>query len=105
MVTGIKTKTTWSELPWTTYNGLNKVLSKPEVWSRAPYKMMSAASVAKFDLNTTKAFFTSLKEMNETWAGKGVFGAMFESLPHHRSRELDAESTAFPWRFDTNHFL
>lgn len=100
-----KIKTTWSELPWTAYNGQNKLLGNPEVWARKRYGMMGAVSVEDFDLPTTKAFFHSLKEMNERWAGKGLFGAMFECLPHHRTRELPNDSTAFPWRFGTNHFL
>ncbi|KAG4431573.1 FAD-linked oxidoreductase alt4 [Cadophora sp. M221] len=100
-----KTKNTWSELPWTTYNGLNKLLSKPEVWSKAPFKMMGAVSIEAFDLPTTKAFLYSLKDMNEQWAGKGLFGAMFECLPHHRVREIADDSTAFPWRRGSNHFL
>tara|TARA_R110002060_G_scaffold78102_2_gene90639 strand:+ start:375 stop:701 length:327 start_codon:yes stop_codon:yes gene_type:complete len=100
-----KTKTTWSELPWTTYNGMNKLLSKPEVWSKAPFKMMGAVSIESFDLATTKRFLHGLKDMNERWAGKGLFGAMFECLPHHRVREIAGESTAFPWRRGSNHFL
>lgn len=84
---------------------MNKLLSKPEIWSKAPYKMMGAVSIEKFDLATTKAFFTSVKEMNEKWAGKGLFGAMFECLPHQRTRELPDDATAFPWRWGTNHFL
>lgn len=100
-----KIATTWSELPWTTYNGQNKLLSKPEVWARKRYGMMAATSVEKFDLPTTKRFFHSLQEMNEKWAGRGLFGAMFECLPHHRTRELPGDSTAFPWRWGTNHFL
>lgn len=100
-----KIKTTWSELPWTTYNGQNKILSKPELWARKRYGMMGAVSIEKFDLPTTKAFFHSLKEMNEKWAGKGLFGAMFECLPHHRTREMSSDSTAFPWRWGSNHFL
>ncbi|KAL1863002.1 FAD-linked oxidoreductase alt4 [Diaporthe australafricana] len=100
-----KTRATWAELPWTTYNGMNKILSKPEVWSRAPNKMMGAVSIEKFDLPTTKAFFESLKTMNEKWAGKGLFGAMFECLPHHKTRAIPDDSTAFPWRWGTNHFL
>ncbi|POS72816.1 FAD binding domain-containing protein [Diaporthe helianthi] len=100
-----KIKTTWSELPWTTYNGQNKLLSKPEVWARKRYGMMGAVSVEKFDIPTTKAFFHSLKEMNEKWAGKGLFGAMFECFSHDRVRQLPADSTAFPWRWGTNHFF
>ncbi|KAJ4397512.1 FAD-linked oxidoreductase alt4 [Gnomoniopsis smithogilvyi] len=100
-----KTRTSWGELPWTTYNGMNKLLSKPEIWSKAPYKMMGAVSVEKFDLPTVKAFFTSVKEMNEKWAGKGLFGAMFECFSHQRTRELPDDATAFPWRWGTNHFL
>lgn len=84
---------------------MNQSLSKPEIWSKAPYKMMGAVSIEKFDLVTTKAFFTSVKEMNEKWAGKGLFGAMFECLPHQRTRELPDDATAFPWRWGTNHFL
>ncbi|CAN8104151.1 unnamed protein product [Discula destructiva] len=100
-----KTRTSWSELPWTTYNGMNKLLSKPEIWTKAPHKMMGAVSVETFDLAITKAFFTSVKEINEKWAGKGLFGAMFECLPHQKTRELPDDATAFPWRWGTNHFL
>ncbi|KAL0941170.1 6-hydroxy-d-nicotine oxidase [Colletotrichum truncatum] len=100
-----KVKTTWADLPWTTYKGQNKILSKPEVWSLAPNKMMGAACVEKFDLKTTKAFFESVKSMNEEWAGKGFFGAMFECLPHQKVRELQDDATAFPWRWGSNHFL
>ncbi|UQC74785.1 FAD binding domain-containing protein [Colletotrichum lupini] len=100
-----KVTTTWADLPWKTYKGMNNVLSKPEVWSKAPYKMMGAACVEKFDLKTTRAFFESVRSMNEEWAGKGFFGAMFECLPHQKVRELPSEATAFPWRGGSNHFL
>ncbi|KXH61706.1 FAD binding domain-containing protein [Colletotrichum salicis] len=100
-----KVITTWADLPWKTYKGMNNVLSKPEVWSKAPYKMMGAACVEKFDLKTTRAFFESVRSMNEEWAGKGFFGAMFECLPHQKVRELPSEATAFPWRWGSNHFL
>ncbi|OLN92085.1 6-hydroxy-D-nicotine oxidase 2 [Colletotrichum chlorophyti] len=100
-----KIATTWAELPWITYKGQNKILSKPEVWSLAPNKMMGAACVEKFDLKTTRAFLESVKAMNEEWAGKGTFGAMFECLPHQKVRELPDEATAFPWRWGSNHFL
>ncbi|KAF4432117.1 FAD binding domain-containing protein [Fusarium austroafricanum] len=100
-----KITTTWADLPWITYKGQNKVLSQPEVWSLAPNKMMGAACVEKFDLETTRAFFQSVKEMNEEWAGKGFFGAMFECLPHQKVRELPDETTAFPWRWGSNHFI
>ncbi|KAF5555327.1 fad binding domain-containing protein [Fusarium napiforme] len=100
-----RTTTTWAELPWVTYKGQNKVLSKPEVWSLAPNKMMGAVCVEKFPLKTTRDFFQSVKEMNEEWAGKGFFGAMFECLPHQKVRELADETTAFPWRWGSNHFI
>ncbi|KAF5636494.1 fad binding domain protein [Fusarium sp. NRRL 52700] len=100
-----KITTTWSELPWVTYKGQNKILSKPEVWSLAPNKMMGAVCVEKFHLQTTRAFFQSVKDMNEEWAGKGFFGAMFECLPHQKVRELPDETTAFPWRWGSNHFI
>lgn len=96
--------TTWYDLPWETYGGMNKRLSRPEVWKLLPYKMMSAASVQNFDLQMTKAFFESVKEMNEKWEGKGWFGAMFECLPNQQTRALPNEATAFPWR-GTDHFL
>ncbi|GKT47127.1 FAD-linked oxidoreductase chyH [Colletotrichum spaethianum] len=100
-----KVAISWADLPWTTYKGMNKILSKPEVWSLAPNKMMGAACVEKFDLKTTRAFLESVKAMNEEWAGKGTFGAMFECLPHQKVRELSDEATAFPWRWGSNHFL
>jgi hypothetical protein len=100
-----KTASTWGDLPWTTYKGANKILSKPAVWNLAPYKMMGAASVKNFDFKTTKAFFESLKEMNEKFAGKGWFGAMFECFNHDRTRELPDDETAFPWRWGSDNFL
>ncbi|KAK8153701.1 FAD binding domain-containing protein [Phyllosticta citrichinensis] len=100
-----KVSTTWAELPWTTYGGQNKALSRPEVWKHAPYKAMGAVSVENFDLKTTRAFFESVKEMNEKWVGKGWFGAMFECLPHHRTRQFSDDYSAFPWRWGTNHHL
>lgn len=96
--------TSWYDLPWETYGGMNKRLSKPEVWKLLPYKMMSAASVRSFDLPMIKAFFESVKEMNEKWEGKGWFGAMFECLPNQQTRALPSDATAFPWR-GTDHFL
>ncbi|KAJ6019379.1 FAD binding domain-containing protein [Penicillium canescens] len=104
-VRSTKVTATWDELPWITYGAQNKLLSKPEVWKLAPNKMMSAVSVKSFELVTTRAFFESVKEMNERFAGKGWFGAMFESLPHHRTRDIEDDATAFPWRHGTNHHL
>ncbi|WQF81920.1 Putative berberine/berberine, FAD-binding domain, PCMH-type, FAD-binding, type PCMH, subdomain 1 [Colletotrichum destructivum] len=100
-----KVTTSWADLPWTTYKGMNKMLSRPEVWTLAPNKMMGAACVERFDLATTRAFLESVRDMNEAWAGKGFFGAMFECLPHQKVRELSDEATAFPWRWGSNHFL
>ena len=95
----------WPELPWTTYKGYNKFLSMPEVWTVAPYKIMSAACVRKFDLKTTREFFETVKAKNVEFSGKGTFGAMFECLPHHRVREIPDNATAFPWRASSDHFL
>ncbi|KAK7982101.1 FAD-linked oxidoreductase alt4 [Apiospora saccharicola] len=95
----------WPDLPWTTYKGYNKFLSMPEVWTIAPYKMMSAACVKRFDLQTTREFFESVKAKNIEFAGKGTFGAMFECLPHHRVREIPDDATAFPWRSSSDHFI
>ncbi|KAK8119159.1 FAD-linked oxidoreductase alt4 [Apiospora kogelbergensis] len=95
----------WPELPWTTYKGYNRFLSMPEVWTVAPYKIMSAACVRKFDLKTTREFFESVKAKNIEFSGKGTFGAMFECLPHHRVREIPDDATAFPWRASSDHFL
>ncbi|KAF7195617.1 FAD-linked oxidoreductase alt4 [Pseudocercospora fuligena] len=105
IIHGGKVTTTWHDLPWETYGGQNKILSKPGVWQFRPWKMMSSVSVKNFDLKTTKAFFESIKYMNEKWAGKGFFGAMFECLPNHETRELPDNETAFPWRHGTDHFL
>jgi hypothetical protein len=66
---------------------------------------MRAVSVKVFDGATTRAFFESVKEMNERFAGKGWFGAMFECLPHHRTREIADDATASPWRHGTDHHL
>lgn len=96
---------TWAELPWETYGGQNKLLSKPEVWRLAPNKMMGAISVRELHVPTVKAFFESVRDMNERFAGRGWFGAMFECLPHHRTREFPDDATAFPWRNGANHFL
>ncbi|KAF2105025.1 FAD/FMN-dependent oxygenase/oxidase [Rhizodiscina lignyota] len=104
-VTASATRATWSELPWVTYGGMNKVLSKPEVWSQAPYKMMGAVNVEKFDVATTKAFFERVAAMQEAWEGRGLFGAMFECLPHQQVRAIAADETAYPWRWGSNHFL
>lgn len=95
----------WHSLPWETYGGQNKLLSIPGVWKIRPWKMMSAVSVKSFDPKTTKAFFERTKELNEKWKGKGVFGAMFECLPNHRTREIPDDATAFPWRHRSDHFL
>ncbi|KUL82182.1 hypothetical protein ZTR_09565 [Talaromyces verruculosus] len=95
----------WDELPWITYGGQNKILSKPEVWTLAPYKIMAAVSVKSFDIATTEAFFESVKEMNERYGGRGWFGAMFECLPHHRAREVPDDTTAVPFRDGTDHHL
>lgn len=72
--------TTWHDLPWETYGGMNKRLSKPEVWKLLPYKMMTAVSVASFDLKAVRQFFESVKAMNEKWDGKGWFGAMLVEM-------------------------
>ncbi|PPJ49625.1 hypothetical protein CBER1_02190 [Cercospora berteroae] len=99
-----KVTTTWPNLPWETYGGMNKMLSRPEKWELLPYKMMSAVNVKSFDLDTTRAFFESVKAMNEKRDGKGWFGAMFECLPNQQTRALPSDATAFPWR-GTDHFL
>ena len=100
-----RTSAPWPELPWTTYKGYNKFLSRPEVWTAAPYKMMAAACVRRFDLATTRDFFRAVRDNNIAFAGRGTFGAMFECLPHHRVREVADDATAFPWRRSSDHFL
>ncbi|KAL6157478.1 FAD-linked oxidoreductase alt4 [Exserohilum turcicum] len=84
---------------------MNKLYCKPEIWSKAPYKMMGAACVERFDIQTTREFFESVKAMSEEWEGRGWFSAMFECLPDHRVREIPEDATAFPWRGGSNHFL
>lgn len=95
----------WPELPWETYGGQNKVLSKPEVWKLAPNKIMSALAIKTFDLKVTRDFFEAVKEMGIKYQGKCWFGGMFECLPHHRTKEIPDNSTAFPWRNGTQHHL
>lgn len=100
-----KVTANWHSLPWETYGGQNKILSIPGVWKIRPWKMMSAVSVKSFDPKTTEAFFERTRELNEKWKGKGFFGAMFECLPTHRTREVPDGATAFPWRNGSDHFL
>lgn len=95
----------WPELPWETYGGQNKELSRPEVWKLAPNKMMAAVGIKEFDPRTTKEFFEAVKEISHTYKGKGWFSAMFECLPHHRTKEIPDDATAFPWRHGTQHHL
>lgn len=96
----------WPDLPWTTYKGYNHFLSQPKVWTAAPYKMMSAACVRRFNLATTHAFFETVKARNLEYMGQGTtFGAMFECLPHHRVRAVPDDATAFPWRSSSENFL
>jgi hypothetical protein len=95
----------WPDLPFATYKEMNKLYCKPEIWLRGPYKMMGAACVDKFDLNTTREFFESVKSMSEEWEDRGWFSAMFECLPDQRVRKIPDDATAFPWRGGSNHFL
>ncbi|CAO2655099.1 Nn.00g101630.m01.CDS01 [Neocucurbitaria sp. VM-36] len=95
----------WNSLPWATYRGLNNILCTPEGWARYPIKHFSAANVKSYDIQTMRSFFDSWVEMNEKYDGQAMFSLMFESFPQQGVRRKDRNSTAYPWRFGSDHFL
>ena len=95
----------WSELPWVTYGGMNNRVARHDRWRLAPNKMMGAVSVNRLDVETTMAFFESLRDVGQQCAGKGWVGAMFEVFSHEKVQQYTDESTAFPWRFGSNVFV
>lgn len=95
----------WDALPWATYNGLNNVLCTPQGWARFPKKNFYAANVKKYDIATMRKFFDEWRRMNEEYEGEAMFSVMYESFPQQRVRELPEDSTAYPWRYGSDHFL
>ncbi|KAH6891501.1 hypothetical protein B0T10DRAFT_528634 [Thelonectria olida] len=96
---------TWDALPWATYNGLNNVICTPEGWARFPIKNFYVANVQSYDVPTMRAFVDGWRDMNAKYAGEALFSFMFESFPQQGVRERARDSTAFPWRMESNHFL
>ncbi|TVY94337.1 FAD-linked oxidoreductase [Lachnellula willkommii] len=97
--------TTWDALPWATYNGLNNVLCTPGGWARFPIKNFYGANVKQYDIPTMRAFFDGWREMNHKYNGEASFSVMFETFPQQRVREIPDETTAYPWRKGSDHFL
>lgn len=95
----------WDALPWATYNGLNNVLCTPQGWARYPIKNFYAANVKSYDIETMRSFFDEWRDMNAKYNGEAVFSLMFESFPQQRVREIAEDTTAYPWRQGSQHFL
>jgi hypothetical protein len=95
----------WDGLPWATYNGLNNILCTPSGWARFPIKNFYAANVKKYDIPTMRSFFDAWTGMNDKYDGHAMFSVMFESFPQQRIREIPDDSTAYPWRHGSEHFL
>jgi hypothetical protein len=95
----------WDALPWATYNGLNNVLCTPEGWARFPIKNFYAANVKRYDIPTMRAYFDGWRDMNEKYAGEAMFSIMFETFPQQGVRAREDDTTAYPWRHGSDHFL
>jgi hypothetical protein len=52
-----------------------------------------------------RSYFDQWRDMNDKYQGKAMFSVMFESFPQQRVREKDEDSTAYPWRYGSDHFL
>ena len=95
----------WDALPWATYNGLNNILCTPQGWARNPIKNFYGANVARYDIPTMRTFFDGWREMNERWDGTAMVSVMFETFAQQGVRAREANSTAYPWRQESDHFL
>ena len=52
-----------------------------------------------------RAFFDGWRDMNLKYSGEASFSVMFETFPQQRVREIPDETTAYPWRKGSDHFL
>jgi hypothetical protein len=52
-----------------------------------------------------RAFIDGWRDMNAKYAGEALFSFMFESFPQQGVQARPQDSTAFPWRMESNHFL
>lgn len=95
----------WAELPWAVYAGLNNELCTPKGWSRYPLKSFYAANVKEYDIPTMRDLFDTWNEMGQKYNGTVHFEIMFESFPQQGVRARPDESTAYPWRWGSDHFL
>ncbi|KAI3320508.1 FAD binding domain-containing protein [Xylariaceae sp. AK1471] len=95
----------WDALPWATYNGLNNILCTPQGWARMPIKNFYGANVERYHIPTMRKFIDGWREMNEKYDGEAMFSFMFESFPQQAVRAKDMDSTAYPWRHGSDHFL
>ncbi|KAL4941794.1 hypothetical protein BDV06DRAFT_222784 [Aspergillus oleicola] len=95
----------WDSLPWATYNGMNNVLCTSQGWAKFPLKQFIAANVQKYDIRTVTAFVRSWASMIEKYGSQSLFTFMFESFAQQTVRERSHDSTAYPWRHASDHFL
>lgn len=95
----------WDALPWATYNGLNNILCTPEGWARFPIKNFYGANVKTYDISTMRSFVDEWRDMNAKHKGEAMFSFMFESFAQQSVRERPEDTTAYPWRHGSDHFL
>ncbi|KAL1636979.1 hypothetical protein SLS58_009505 [Diplodia intermedia] len=94
----------WSELPWVAYQGLNQqYLGNPDTWNIYPYKIFSAVSAKRFDLDALEQLYAEVKELERKHDTRIL--VMFEAFSHKRSKEIPDNATAFPWRHGSDIFL
>lgn len=94
----------WNELPWVAYQGLNQqYLGNPDSWNVYPYKIFSAVSAKRFDLDALEQLYAEVKEMEQKYDTRIL--VMFEAFSHKRSKEIPDNATAFPWRHGSDIFL
>ncbi|KAI9838886.1 MAG: hypothetical protein M1819_004094 [Sarea resinae] len=91
----------WAQLPWETYKGLNNVLCAQPGGQRNFY----AANTATYDVSAMVSLWQDWEKMSLKHAGKAKFLLMFQTFASQAVRAVDPDSSAFPWRKSSNHFM
>ncbi|KZF24489.1 FAD-binding domain-containing protein [Xylona heveae TC161] len=91
----------WASLPWVTYGGLNNILCSQPGGQRNFY----AANAATYDISAMASLWNDWEKMSIKYNGTAKFLLMFQTFAQQAVKSVDPDSSAFPWRKGSEHFL
>ena len=91
----------WDSLPWVTYLELNNVLCAQPGGQRNFY----AANVASYDISAMVSLFEDWERTSYEYEGEASLLLMFQTFGQTKVQSMPEDSSVFPWREGSKHFL